>query len=132
MLRRAICNDHPAGVMVMRIVAIGLALAMTVAPPASAQIWGGTSPSLPSAGPRDLGAGRDLGKASRDIRDGSSSNQLSRREARSLRRERNAIRSLESRYARNGISDSERAEIQTRLEILRSETVARRTRGMNK
>ncbi|WP_343517734.1 hypothetical protein [Sphingomonas sp.] len=110
----------------MRIALLAAAVALT-ALPAAAQIrdpsggvrWPAPSPALP-------GVARELGQADRSIRDGRESGQLSRREARALRRESRQIAVLEERFARGGLSESERAELETRVRALRSVTGAKR------
>lgn len=104
-------------------------LAALLAFPAAAQIrdpsggvrWPAPRPALP-------GIARELGQADRVIRAGRKSGQLSRREARALRRESRQIAVLEARYARGGLSETERAELQSRVAVLRSITGAQRAR----
>jgi hypothetical protein len=105
-----------------------LAALILPALPAAAQIrdpsggvrWPGPSPALP-------GVARELGQADRSISDGRESGQLSRREAKALRRESRQIATLERRYARGGLSQSERAELESRIAALRSITGAKRS-----
>jgi len=110
------------------IFSLGLASALGFAAPAAAQTWGGYDPApFPSRPPAsDSGIARELGKNRDVIRAGRRSGQLTRSESRALRRERAMIRTLERRYARGGLSEFERAELQTRIEILRSNTAASR------
>ena len=111
----------------MRIALLAAAAALT-ALPAAAQIrdpsggvrWPAPQPALP-------GVARELHQADRSIRDGRASGQLSRREARALRRESRQIAVLEERYARGGLSESERAELESRILALRSVTGAKRS-----
>lgn len=111
----------------MRIALLAAAAALT-ALPVAAQIrdpsggvrWPAPRPALP-------GVARDLDQAGRSIRAGRESGQLSRREARALRREKRQIAVLEERYARGGLSESERAELETRIRALRSVTSAKRS-----
>ena len=107
----------------------GLAvIAISNAPPVMAQIrdpssgarWPAPPPALP-------GVARELGQADRNIRDGRDRGQLTRREAKALRRESRQIAVLERRYARGGLSESERAELESRDAPLRSATGAKRT-----
>lgn len=105
-----------------------LAALILPALPAAAQIrdpsggvrWPAPSPALP-------GVARELGQADRSIRDGRESGQLSRREAKALRRESRQIATLERRYAHGGLSQSERAELESRIAALRSVTGAKRS-----
>lgn len=55
----------------------------------------------------------------RDIRDARNAGQLTRREARQLRREAGVIDSLTQRYARDGLSAAERRELDLRAGVLR-------------
>jgi hypothetical protein len=115
----------------MRLVAVPiLTIAFFAAMPAAAQGWGYSPGPMPGT-PSDSGIGRQLGKIRSEANAGRRSGQLTRGEARALRRERAAISALEARYARDGLSDSEKAELQTRVEILRNDTAARR-RGARK
>ncbi|MBA3942732.1 MAG: hypothetical protein C0520_16130 [Sphingopyxis sp.] len=82
----------------------------------------GTQPQAPSVG-HDLSDARDL------IRDGRADGALSKQEARALKREARQIGSLAERYGRDGLSDPERREIETRTQLLRAETLARRQSG---
>ncbi|RHW17867.1 hypothetical protein D1610_04935 [Sphingomonas gilva] len=107
----------------MRTVAISILAAAMLNSPASAQISGGGSPSSLPAG---SSLGRQLGQINDGIGDGRRHAQLSRDEAKALRREEAMIRTLEERYARDGLSDSEKAELRTRLEVLRNEVNMKR------
>ena len=107
---------------------------LLLAVPASAQIWSGPSMAGISGGnPRELKVpsveprSRETVKIRRDIENGRDAGQLSRREARQLRREGYQIDRLEARYGRNGLSDSERRELAARREMLRSDVVAKRS-----
>jgi hypothetical protein len=112
----------------MRLLALPiLAAGFLAAIPASAQGWGGYSPSPAPGVPRDSGISGQLGKIRSDTNAGRRSGQLTRGEARALRRERASISTLEERFASDGLSDSEKAELQTRVEILHGNTVARRS-----
>lgn len=112
----------------MRIAILAVSV-MLSAVPAAAQIrdpsggirWPAPSPALP-------GVARELSQADRNIREGRESGQLSRREARALRRESRQIAVLEERYRSGGLSESERAELESRIAALRSVTGAKRSR----
>lgn len=82
----------------------------------------GTQPQSPSIG-HDLADARDL------IRDARAEGNLSKREARALKREARQIDTLAQRYGRDGLSDPERREIETRTQLLRAEMLARRQSG---
>ncbi len=113
--------------------AVTLMIAM-VPGAAAAQRWSIYRAPVPShridlpTGPLDTGGsasapqpaiGRQLDGIDDGIRAGRSSGQLSRREARALRRENGVIGSIASRYAENGLSQSEARELQTRTEVMR-------------
>jgi len=60
---------------------------------------------------------------------GRDSGQLSRREARRLRREANQIDMLADRYGSDGMSDAEARELATRERVLGAQVSAQRTAG---
>ncbi|WP_342250564.1 hypothetical protein [Sphingomonas sp. OTU376] len=105
-----------------------LAPVLLLAAPASAQIWGGPSLKGPSGGSmsQDRSAA-ETAKIRSDIRDGRSGGQLTRREAKQLRREAYQIDTLEERFAAGGLSPSEEAELFARREALRNDVVAKRS-----
>jgi hypothetical protein len=72
-------------------------------------------------------SGPVIGDVYADIRAGSRYGQLSRKQAKELRREAAEISALETRYAADGLSDAEAAELQTRAEVLRSIINAKRS-----
>ncbi|MCW3848327.1 hypothetical protein OF829_13865 [Sphingomonas sp. LB-2] len=112
-----------------------LAPLLLIASPASAQFWGGPSGSASISGgmPRGMQPAtwtppnRETDRIRHDIRDGRESGQLSRREARQLRRESWQIDRLESRYGHGGLSDSEAAELATRRQLLREDVFRKRS-----
>lgn len=114
----------------MRITLFVAAIAVSAAPSAIAQIRdpAGSNAGWPAPRPVLPGVARELDQADRSIRDGRESGQLSRREARALRRESRQIAVLEERYQRGGLSESERAELESRVAALRSVTGAKRGR----
>lgn len=71
----------------------------------------------------------DLRETRARIRDGRDAGQLSKREARALRREAGQISTLADRYGRDGLSDSERRELEMRAQVLRDLTAAQRLRS---
>jgi hypothetical protein len=71
--------------------------------------------------------GPQLGGIFSDIDAGRRTGQLSHKQAKELRREAGEISVLETRYAADGLSDSEAAELQTRAEVLRSIINAKRS-----
>jgi hypothetical protein len=108
-----------------RLILLGAGLAL--AAPSAAQIvgrrdYGPPRPPerfvpdsrLPSPSPR-----QETNDLRRRIERAQDSGALSHREARQLRREARQIDRLARRYARDGLSQSERAEIETRARVLR-------------
>ena len=67
----------------------------------------------------ERGVGRELHQARQAIKDRRDSGELSKREARALRREAGRIDRAQEWYARDGISDSEARELRLRAEALR-------------
>jgi hypothetical protein len=110
------------------------AIAIALASPAPAQI--AQQHDYGPVGTRELflgdsrlagpGLGRELGQIRREIKEGRESGQLTRREARQLGREARAIGSIGRRYGRDGLSPSERAEIESRTNFLRGDVVRAR------
>ncbi|MDK2769723.1 hypothetical protein [Sphingomonas sp.] len=109
----------------MRLFMIAVILLAT---PAAAQIRdpAGSNVGWPAPRPALPGVARELHQVDQSIRDARDADKLSRKEARELRREGRRIAALEERYARDGLSESERAGLQTRIEALRSIASARR------
>jgi hypothetical protein len=95
--------------------------------PAAAQIVGPRPPSdyrapNPFIGDSSLpgpGTGRDVGDIRNRIDRARESGSISKREARQLDREARLIRRLERRYASDGLSASEKRELETRALYLR-------------
>jgi hypothetical protein len=95
--------------------------------PASAQIAGKhdygpvptSSPFLPDSRLPGPGIGRDLREIEGRIDRARDSGALTRREAHGLEREARAIGRLAERYGRDGLSPSERAELENRARYLR-------------
>jgi hypothetical protein len=71
--------------------------------------------------------GPDMAGVLHDIHEGTRQGQLSHREARELRLQADEIRTLEQRYGVDGLSDSEAAELNSRLEALRGIVNAQRS-----
>lgn len=101
---------------------------LIIAAPATAQIRdpSGSNAGWPAPRPALPGVARELHHLDRSIRDARDAEKLSRKEARELRRESRRIAALEERYARDGLSETERAGLQARIEALRSIASARR------
>ncbi len=88
-------------------------------------------PGITDMGTRPAGStfGHDLRETRERISRGRDDGALSKREARGLRREASQISSLAERYGRDGLSDSERRELEMRAQVLRDLTAAQRLRG---
>ncbi|HEX6375037.1 MAG TPA: hypothetical protein VFZ91_04895 [Allosphingosinicella sp.] len=102
-------------------------LILAVAAPAGAQIagkhdYGPVAPANPFLADSRLpgpGIGRDLGDLREGIGRARDGGRISDREARRLDREARAIGRLARVYARDGLSPSERAELEARARYLR-------------
>lgn len=96
--------------------------------PASAQIWDGgadaTGTELRSATIRPR-TGNSVILDS--IRDGRESGQLTRSDSRLLRRQAKQIENLEERYARDGLTEAEAAELAARRQLLTEDVSAKRS-----
>lgn len=108
-----------------------LAAAVLAVSPAAAQFRAGgvaPAPRLPRIDSRMPAA--DPHREARDIRaridDGRRAGQLSRREARGLKRGAWQHDVLADRYAQGGVSDAERREMETRAIVLRQQVDATR------
>jgi hypothetical protein len=71
--------------------------------------------------------GRQIGKIYSDIYEGRRAGQLSHREARELRIQAEEIETLEARYAVDGLSGSEAAELNNRMDALLGTINAKRS-----
>jgi hypothetical protein len=120
----------------MRVLALLLVTATFAAIPASAQFYPAPGPGphrtpslvvTPQAGRTRIGP--DVAGVRNDIREGTRQGQLSHRQARELRLQADEISILEQRYAVNGLSDSEAAELNNRVEALRGIINAQRSNG---
>lgn len=114
------------------------ALATFVAALALYPASGMTGPQAPQ--PRvvptiSIGAGSTVARDIRDIRsevkEGRQRGELSRRQAKQLRREAGEIRMLEDRYASGGLSLAERSELRSRVEVLKALARAKRLGTIN-
>lgn len=121
----------------MRCLLAASALGLTLLPgQAGAQIVGQrnygpvseTTPFLPDSRLPGPSIRADVRNIRERIADARESGALSRREARRMDREARRIGYAASRYGRDGLSASERRELQARAEALRS-TVGRAPRG---
>lgn len=102
--------------------------------PASAQFYPAPGPGPRRSPPmiattvsKPAPDGPQLGSIFSDIDAGRRTGQLSHKQAKELRLEAGEISALEARYAADGLSDSEAAELQTRTEVLRSIINAKRS-----
>ena len=111
----------------MRLIVTSLLLVFAAAAPGSTRTVGTQIPTpSPRANPF-IGDSRlpapAVGRELRDIRSriehARESGDLSAREARQLRREARLIGRLAGRYGRDGLSPSERSELQVRAQVLR-------------
>ena len=93
--------------------------------------WGPPTPApapvhaLPGIGPSARDVGQLSNQVRTQIRTGRRSGSLSHDDAKALRREARRIQYLQSRYAEDGLSESELTELRNRLEALRSITYAK-------
>ncbi len=107
--------------------AAALIAALPFAAPASAQIWDGGGKAASRMPAPIFSTARERNDLDRTIRNARKQGQLSRDDARSLRRENRQIGALEDRYGEDGISASEEAELTSRSEALRGLVSARRS-----
>lgn len=97
------------------------------ASPATPPPFVGRPPTTPRAlPPLSPGVDWDMRKIGSEISDGRDRGELSKRQARELRREAGEIRMLQRRYARGGLSGAEQKELRARAEMLRALTRAKR------
>lgn len=115
----------------MRVLVLASAVCVACALPASAQIWGGPMPS--SAGGSFAGRGIAVAPQPRtarsEIRAGERSGELTRQEARQLRRVDTVNSSIAARLGRDDLSESEAAELNTRAILLHEDIVRARFNG---
>jgi hypothetical protein len=78
-------------------------------------------------GPSNPSPGRDLRDVRQRIDQGRDAGQLSRREARQLRRQADVIGAAGGRFAQDGLSASERRELAIRTQVLRDQVTATRS-----
>jgi hypothetical protein len=119
-----------------RFLPFALSLVVLAAAPAAAQIAGkrdygpvaSSSPFLEDSRLPGPGVGKELRDIDRRIDRARESGGLSGREARRLEREARAIGRLARRYGKDGLSPSERAELEARAAYLR-DSVGKPRRG---
>ena len=115
----------------MRLFALVL---VTFAAPVSAQLHGGITsrpnePELQRPTVLDAGVGGDIHDIRQRIKGGRKSGQLSRRDAKALRRNTALIGEMNDRFARDGLSAGEQAELRTRVDQLRAQVEYQRLKG---
>ncbi|UYY78181.1 hypothetical protein [Sphingomonas sp. R1] len=115
----------------MRILLLASALSLFSTAPAAAQIWGGPVPA--GAGGSFAGRGIRIAPQPRsargEIRAGERSGDLTRQEARQLRRARDGNLAIADRIGRDGLSVAEAAELETRATLLHEDIVRARSAG---
>jgi len=115
----------------MRVLLLACTVSLFSIAPASAQIWGGPVPA--SAGGSFAGRGIRIApqprSAGSEIRAGERSGDLTRQEARQLRRARDGNLAVADRIGSDGLSDSEAAELNTRAILLHEDIVRARSSG---
>ncbi|WP_066716549.1 hypothetical protein [Sphingomonas pituitosa] len=118
----------------MRVLVLASAVGLLAALPCSAQIWGGPVPA--GAGGSFAGRGIQVAPQPRsarsEIRAGERSGQLTRREARQLRRVVTVNADIASRLSRDGLTESEAAELNTRAMLLHEDIVRARFNDSNR
>ena len=100
-----------------------ICLAALLPTPALAQAWTTIRATPPAPAAYQVAKNQD------DIRAGRRSGQLSRADARDLRRDNARVGDLAVTYARNGTTDSEAAFVQAAAEATHSRIVAKRTQA---
>jgi hypothetical protein len=123
----------------MRLIALSASILAALGAPAGAQIAGKrdygpvpvSSPFLADSRLPGPGVGREVRDLKGRIESARESGILSRGEARRLEREAEAIGRLGRLYGRDGLSPSERSELETRADYLR-DAVGRPGRGGSK
>ncbi len=107
----------------VRMSAIGM-LVIALPTPATAQAW-----STISSTPAGPSIERQVDRIRQDIRNGRETGQLSKREAKNLRRTAGNIDLRAGMYAQNGLTDSERSFLDSNAAALRSRVVVQRSQG---
>ncbi len=97
-------------------------LVIALPTPATAQAW-----STISSTPAGPSVERQVNRIRQDIRNGRETGQLSRREAKNLRRTAGNIDLRAGMYAQNGLTDSERSFLDSNAAALRSQVVVQRS-----
>jgi hypothetical protein len=114
----------------MRIPILIAAASALAACPLQAQLWAPPGDGLPKAGGTfqaspSVGALHDAGQA---IRQGRREGELTRVEAKQLRREQRILGAIAERYAEDGLTPGEAADLDFRAHVLLDQVHAKRTR----
>ena len=107
-----------------------IVLALAAGLPGPGQIYGPPAPAPKTSRAALPGVGPEVRTIYKDIQDGREDGQLSRKQGKELRREASAIGDLERRFASDGLSESEQAELRNRTEVLRAVTNVKRSGTM--
>jgi hypothetical protein len=109
----------------MRLLAFAFSASLLIAPAVATAQFAPRQPQRPSGivyqPSRDPGITREIRSIGREVDEGRAAGQLSRRDERRLERGERLLHRLHHRYARDGLSDSERRELETRAQLLRQE-----------
>ncbi|HYW16566.1 MAG TPA: hypothetical protein VE891_10505 [Allosphingosinicella sp.] len=93
--------------------------AIAVAAPATAQSWSNSNSNYNAGG--GMGIENRIAQLDARIQAGVSTGEINRTEARSLRMQVRQLRDLERRYSYNGLTQSEREDLRSRLRELRED-----------
>ncbi|WP_294329583.1 hypothetical protein [uncultured Sphingomonas sp.] len=115
----------------MRVLLLAIAFSLFSIAPAAAQIWGGPVPASAggSVAERGIRIAPQPRSARSEIRAGEVGGEITRQEARQLRRADDGNLALADRLARNGLSDAAAAELNTRAILLHEDIVRARSNG---
>lgn len=82
--------------------------------------------------PRPRAVAHDLDQARDSVRQGVKNGELSKREAKSLKRSANRVDAISERYARDGLTDSEQRDLGMMARATQSIANAQRTQGSSR
>lgn len=94
--------------------------AASMFPTGAPQVYGPPPPPARTTPATAPSVTREVERIRSDIKEARASGDLTRRQARELRRETGEIDMLEQRYAQDGLTDAERAELRNRTEVVRA------------
>lgn len=110
----------------MTVFALSAAFAALAMFPATARI-AAPPPTAPRTVPAlNPGVGREVAQARSAVEAGRETGELSRKQVKQLKRELSYVRTLERRYAQDGLNEQELAELRKRVEVVRAVTNAKR------